>query len=33
VVRHCYRENDEQIGFVSARKATKTEALAYERRK
>ena len=33
VVCHCYRESDEQIRIISARKATRTEALTYERRK
>jgi len=33
VVCHCYRESDEQIRIISARKATKTESLTYERRK
>lgn len=33
VVCHCYRENDEQIRIISARKATKKESAAYERRK
>ncbi|UQZ91388.1 hypothetical protein C4J81_19000 (plasmid) [Deltaproteobacteria bacterium Smac51] len=33
VVCHCYRESDERIRIFSARKATKTESLAYERRK
>ena len=32
VVCHCYRERDEQIRIVSARKATKTESSTYERR-
>ena len=30
---HCYRENDEKIRIISARKATKKESAAYERRK
>ncbi len=29
VVCHCYRENDEVIRIVSARKATKPEAVQY----
>ena len=29
VVCHCYRENDEIIRIISARKATKTESKAY----
>jgi uncharacterized DUF497 family protein len=33
VVCHCYRESDEQIRIISARKATKTESATYERRK
>ena len=33
VVCHCYRENDEQIRIISARKATKKESATYERRK
>lgn len=33
VVCHCYRENDELIRIISARKATKKEASTYERRK
>jgi uncharacterized DUF497 family protein len=33
VVCHCYRDNDEQIRIISARKATKTESLTYERKK
>lgn len=33
VVCHCYREDDEQIRIISARKATKTESATYERRK
>lgn len=33
VVCHCYRENDEQIRIISARKATKKESSTYERRK
>ena len=33
VVCHCYRENDELIRIISARKATKKEALTYEWRK
>lgn len=33
VVCHCYRESDEQIRIISARKATKTESLTYERKK
>ena len=33
VVSHCYRENDEHIRIISARKATRQESAAYERRK
>ena len=33
VVCHCYRENDEKIRIISARKAIKKESAAYERRK
>ena len=33
VVCHCYRENDEQIRIISARKATRKESAEYERRK
>lgn len=33
VVCHCYRENDEQIRIISARKATKNETSNYDRRK
>lgn len=33
VVCHCYRESGEQIRIISARKATKTETLTYERKK
>jgi uncharacterized DUF497 family protein len=33
VVCHCYRESDDQIRIISARKATGKEALTYERRK
>ncbi|GAB7494479.1 BrnT family toxin [Bilophila wadsworthia] len=33
VVCHCYREDDERIRIISARKATKKESAAYERRK
>ena len=33
VVCHCYRESDELIRIISARKATKTETSTYERRK
>ena len=29
VVCHCYRENDEQIRIISARKATKNESTTY----
>ncbi len=32
VVCHCYRENDEQIRIISARKATKNEGDVYEER-
>lgn len=33
VVCHCYREDDELIRIISARKDTKKEALTYEWRK
>lgn len=33
VVCHCYRENNETIRIISARKATKNETRAYGRRK
>ncbi len=33
VVCHCYRENDEQIRIISARKATKKETQAYNKRR
>ena len=33
VVCHCFRENDEQIRIISARKATKNEKSTYYRRK
>ena len=33
VVCHCYRESDELIRIISARKATKAETSTYERRK
>jgi len=33
VVCHCYRENDELIRIISARKATKKESATYEKRK
>ena len=33
VVCHCYREDDEQIRIISARKATKNESETYRRRK
>ena len=33
VVCHCYRENDNLIRIISARKATKGESSTYERRK
>lgn len=33
VVCHCYRQDDEQIRLISARKATKRETATYERRK
>ena len=33
VVCHCYRENDEQIRIISARKATPNETRQYARRK
>ena len=32
IVCHCYRESEEVIRIISARKATKNEANAYERR-
>jgi uncharacterized DUF497 family protein len=33
VVCHCYRENEERIRIISARKATKTESATYEKRR
>ena len=33
VVCHCYRENDDQIRIISARKATRNESTAYEQGK
>jgi uncharacterized DUF497 family protein len=33
VVCHCYRENDELVRIISARKATKKESSTYEKRK
>lgn len=33
VVCHCYKENDERIRIISARKATKRETLTYEGRR
>ena len=33
VVCHCFRENDEQIRIISARKATKNEKSTYDRSK
>ena len=33
VVCHCYRENDEKIRIISARKANKNELTVYEKRK
>lgn len=33
VVCHCYREDDEQIRIISARKASKKESADYTRRK
>ena len=33
VVCHCYRESDERIRIISARKATRTESAMYTRRK
>lgn len=33
VVCHCFRENDDQIRIISARKATKNETSTYNRRK
>ena len=32
VVVHCYRESDEVIRLISARKATRSETAQYERR-
>lgn len=32
IVCHCYRDNDEQIRIISARKATKNEAKTYAER-
>ena len=31
VVVHCYRENEQVIRIISARKATKTEELIYQK--
>lgn len=33
IVCHCYRENDEEIRIISARKATGKESSAYARRR
>ena len=33
VVCHCFRENDDQIRIISARKATKKETATYNRKK
>ena len=33
VVCHCYRESDSLVRIISARKATKKESAAYEKRK
>ena len=33
VVCHCYRENDDLIRIISARKATKKETSAYDKRR
>ena len=33
VVCHCYRESNEQIRIISARKATKNETVTYNGRK
>ena len=33
VVCHCYRENDEVIRIISARKATRRESSTYEKRR
>lgn len=33
VVVHCYRENEQIIRIISARKATKNESLIYERKR
>jgi uncharacterized DUF497 family protein len=33
VVCHCYRESDSVIRLISARKATRKEAEAYERKR
>lgn len=33
VVCHCYRENDEQIRIISARKTTARESATYASRK
>ena len=33
VVCHCYRENDQYVRIISARKASKRESTTYERRK
>ena len=32
IVCHCYRENDEQVRIISARKATKKESSTYTER-
>ncbi len=31
IVCHCYRQNDEEIRLISARKATKNETKQYQR--
>jgi hypothetical protein len=33
VVCHCYRENEELVRIISARKATKAESTTYEKRR
>ena len=33
VVCHCYRDNDDVIRIISARKATRNESSTYKRRK
>jgi uncharacterized DUF497 family protein len=33
VVCHCYREEEERVRIISARKATKSESATYEKRR